>query len=60
MSAMASLQDDPLVREILADEELMQKIRSGDYEALLQDPRMKALSQHPAVKGVSRSVNEAP
>ena len=57
LAAVAALSDDPLIAEILADEALMQQIQSGNYEALAKDPRLQRLSQHPTVKGLSRSVN---
>ncbi len=47
-----SLQDDALVTEILNDEDLMRAIDSGNLEQLLRDPKVRALADHPTVKGI--------
>jgi hypothetical protein len=59
MATIEGLASDPLVLEILADEALMQKIQSGDLSALANDPRLQALSEHPTVRELNRSVNGA-
>ncbi len=47
-----ALQDDPLVAEILADEATMNAIRAGDLGALLANPKLRALAEHPTVRGI--------
>jgi hypothetical protein len=55
MDKVLSLQDDPLVQSILSDEETMRAIQAGDIEALLNDPRIRTLMQHPTVKALGRA-----
>ena len=50
MNKILSLQNDPLVQEILGDESLMQAINSGNLGPLMNDPRIRALMGHPAVR----------
>lgn len=50
MNKIFSLQDDPLVQEILRDDRLMQAIHSGNLGALVNDPKIRALMSHPAVQ----------
>jgi len=50
MSKVLSLQNDPLVQDILGDEHLMQEIHSGNLGALLNDPKIRALMSHPTVR----------
>lgn len=50
MNKILSLQDDPIVQEILSDEGLMQAIHSGNLGALMNDPRIRALMSNPRVR----------
>lgn len=50
MSKILSLQDDPLVQEILRDEGLMQAIHSGNLGAVMNDPKVRALMSNPTVR----------
>jgi hypothetical protein len=50
MGKVLSLQNDPLVQDILGDEHLMQEIHSGNLGALLNDPKIRALMSHPTVR----------
>ena len=50
MSKILSLQDDPLVQSILSDDRLMQSIHSGNLDALINDPKIRALMNHPTVR----------
>ena len=50
MGKVLSLQNDPLVQDILSDEHLMQEIHSGNLRALLSDPKIRALMNHPTVR----------
>ena len=54
MNQILSLQDDPLVQSILGDAGTMQAVQSGDLGALLNDPKIKALMEHPTVQGLSQ------
>jgi len=46
------LQEDPAVKAILQDPKVMQAVRSGDLDALLSDPKLRALANHPTVRGI--------
>lgn len=50
MGKVLSLQNDPLVQDILGDASLMQAIHSGNLGALLNDPKIRALMNHPTVQ----------
>ncbi len=50
MNKILSLQDDPLVQDILRDEQLMQAIHSGNLGALMNDPKIRALMSNPTVR----------
>ena len=50
MSKILSLQDDPLMQDILGDEHLMQAVHSGNLGELINDPKIRALMSHPTVR----------
>jgi hypothetical protein len=50
MDKVLSLQNDPLVQDILGDASLMQAIHSGDLGSLLNDPKIRALMNHPTIQ----------
>ncbi len=52
MSLVQTLQNDPQVRAILNDPQLMQAISAGDLDALMNDPKMQALMSNPTVKEI--------
>lgn len=52
MSSILSMRDDPLVQRILSDERLMQAIHSGNLGELMSDPKIRALMNHPTVRGL--------
>jgi len=54
LAKIQSLQNDPLVKEILGDEAAMRAINSGDLETLINDPRFKALMEHSAVREITQ------
>ena len=49
-----SLQNDPLVQDILSDEAVMRAINSGDLETLINDPKFKALMEHSTVREITQ------
>lgn len=55
-SLVLSLQTDPDVQAILADPNIMKAITSGDYDALMHDPKIIALTQNPKVREIIDSV----
>ncbi len=56
MASIMSLRDDPQMRAVLADPEVMQAIRSFDFTALANNPKIRALMDNPKVKRISGSV----
>ena len=53
MQKILSLQGDPLVQSILDDADTMRAIEAGDLGTLLNDPKIKALMNHPTVRELS-------
>ena len=53
MQKILSLQGDPLVQSILDDADTMRAIEAGDLGTLLNDPKIKALMNHPTVQELS-------
>ncbi len=54
LAKIQSLQNDPLIKEILSDEVAMRAINSGDLETLSNDPRFKALMEHSTVREITQ------
>lgn len=52
MQAISALQNDPKIREVLADPELMALIGSGDMMALRNDQRIQQLLEHPGIRAI--------
>jgi hypothetical protein len=55
---IAGLQDDPDMKAVLSDPDIMKAIQSGDYTALANNPKFQKLMNKPAVKQISGSVNQ--
>lgn len=53
MNKVISLQDDPLVQQVLGDENTMRAVQAGDVGALMNDPKIRALMNHPTVRELS-------
>jgi hypothetical protein len=53
MDKILSLQNDPLMQQILSDENTMRAVQAGDLGALLNDPKVRALMNHPTVRELS-------
>ena len=54
LAKIQSLQNDPLVKEILSDEATMRAINSGDLETLINDPKFNALMEHSTVREITQ------
>ncbi len=52
LSTILSLQNDPQMRAILADPEIMSAIASGNYAALMNHPKIIALTSNAKVREV--------
>ncbi len=48
-----SLQDDANVKSLLADESVMRAVRSGNFGALANDSRVRALMADPTVRSLT-------
>jgi ubiquinone biosynthesis protein Coq4 len=55
MGKIQTLQNDPLVKDILNDEATMRAINAGDLTTLMNDPKIKALMEHSTVQDITRS-----
>ena len=55
MANIESLQDDPVVQDILNDDATMRAINSGDLSALMNNPKIKALMENPAIRDITQS-----
>ncbi|MGR9090958.1 MAG: hypothetical protein ACU85U_10315 [Gammaproteobacteria bacterium] len=54
MNKIQSLQDDPVVQNILNDSDTMRAISAGDLGTLMNDPKIKALMQHSTVQELTQ------
>jgi hypothetical protein len=54
MGNIQTLQNDPLVKDVLNDEATMRAIQAGDLDTLMNDPKIKALLAHPTVRGITQ------
>jgi len=54
MNKIQSLQSDPLVKNILDDEDTMRAINAGDLDSLMNDPKIKALMEHSTVQELTQ------
>jgi len=54
MTKIESLQDDPVVKDILNDEATMRAINSGDLSALMNNPKIKALMENSAIREITQ------
>ncbi len=52
MSAILKLQNDPAMKAILADPEVMQAVQNLDLQALSQNPKIQALMRSPQVQQI--------
>lgn len=53
MNKIISLQNDPLMRQVLGDEGTMRAVQAGDLGALMNDPKIRALMNHPTIRELS-------
>lgn len=52
IESISTLQNDPAIRAVLEDPELMRRILSGDIEGLRTDPKIGTLMQHPEIRAL--------
>ena len=58
MQMIQTLQNDPQFKAVMRDPAIMKAVQSGDLNALSQNPKMKALMNHSAVKSLSRGLGQ--
>lgn len=50
MSKIIALQNDPLMQQVLEDENTMRAVQAGALGALMNDPKIRALMNHPTIR----------
>lgn len=55
-----SLRDNPQMRAVLADPEIVDALNRGDITALLANPKIQRLAEDPAVQDVTRGLGQPP
>ena len=58
LAQLGKLQESDLMKEILADPDLMAKVRAGDYAAVGQDPRIQKLLDDPSMRAIQQRIGE--
>lgn len=54
ISKIMKLRDDPEMQAVLSDPEVMEAVRSMDFDALASNPKIKALMESPAMKEIRK------
>ncbi len=57
MSTITELQNDPQMKAVLADPEIMRAVQNFDLQALGNNPKIKALMNNAKIKQISNEVN---
>jgi len=60
LSLIQSLQNDPDVKAILADEDLMRAVASYDFAKLQNNEKIRRLMEKPKIKAITGKVSEKP
>ena len=58
MNKIISLQNDPLMQQILGDENTMRAVQAGDLGAVMNDPKVRALMNHPTIRELSEQYGQ--
>ncbi len=58
MARIMSLQNDPQVRAILSDPEIMSAVRSLDFEALRNNPKFRSLMENEEMQSITSSISQ--
>ena len=58
LGAIMSLQNDPDMQNILNDPNVMNKIRSGDFDSLMTDPKIIKLMNNPAINSIKSKISK--
>lgn len=57
MSMIMELQNDPQMKAVLADPEIMRAVQNLDLQTLRNNPKIKALMDHSKIKRIHSTVN---
>lgn len=57
MAMISALQDDPKLKEILADPALMRAVGSGDLTTLMASEKFMSLLNHPDIKAITKKAS---
>jgi hypothetical protein len=52
------LQSDPQFQDVLSDPDIRKALESGDTAALLANPKINNLTNHPAVQDITKKLSE--
>jgi len=58
MDAIRALQSDPEFQDLLKDPEVTRALESGNTDALLANPKINSLVNHPAVQDITRKLSQ--
>ncbi len=58
MDAIRQLQSDPQFQDVLNDPEIRKALESGDAAALLANPKINSLTDHPAVQDITKKLSQ--
>lgn len=56
MALVMAMQSDPEVQALLSDQKVLEAVRTGDYGALLNDPRFRKLLDNPQVREIGKQL----
>ena len=57
LALIMALQNDPAVQEILSDPDLMGALQAGNFDALVANPRFRALLDNPKVQEIEKRLH---
>jgi len=58
MKIILSLQNDPVFQEVMKDPSIIEALNTGDFAALLSNPKFMNLLKSPAVQDIGRKVGK--
>jgi hypothetical protein len=58
MDAIRALQSDPTFQDVLSDPEIVRALESGNTAALLTNPKINHLAEHPAVQDLTKKLGQ--
>ena len=58
MDTVSELQSDPEFQKMLDDPDIAAAVQSGNYDALLSNPKISGLASHPKVQELTRKLTQ--